>query len=63
MSVKLKHKNRVVTDEGIEQYCYSVKQLIIDIRNRSNVNKNKKIKKTEKIKYSSEGDSQIFSMN
>ena len=63
MSVKLKHEKRVFIDGEIEQYCYSVEQLLIDIKNRSNVNKNKKLKKTEKIKFSSEDDSQIFSMN
>ena len=41
MSVKLKNKKSVLTDEEIEQYCYSVEKLLVDINNRSNTKKRK----------------------
>ena len=63
MSVKLKNKKRVLTDEEIEKYCYSVEQLLIDINNRSTVKKKKKTNTVNKNYSSSEDDSQIISMN
>ena len=63
MSVKLKNKKMVLTDEEIEKYCYSVEQLLIDINNRSTVKKKKKTNTVNKHYSSSEDDSQIISMN
>ncbi len=62
MSIKLKNKIRVLTDEEIEEYCYSVEQLLKDINNRSNVKKNKKTNKRDENYSSSEDDNQIMSM-
>ena len=63
MSVKLKNKKRVLTDEEIEGYCYSVERLLIDINSRSNEKKNKKRNKGDENYSSSEDDNQIISMN
>ena len=63
MSVKLKNKKRVLTDEEIEKYCYSVEQLLIDINHRSNAKKNKKTTPVAENYSSSEDDGQISSMN
>jgi hypothetical protein len=49
MSIKLKNKKSLLTDEQIEQYCYSVEKLLIDINNRSNAKKSKKVNTTKKI--------------
>ena len=63
MSVKLKNKKRVLTDEEIEKYCYSVEQLLIDINHRSNVKRNKKTNTLAENNSSSVDDVQISSIN
>ena len=56
MSTKLKNNKSLLTDEQIEQYCYSVEKLLIDINNRSNAKKGKKVNPTE-------DDNQLISRN
>jgi hypothetical protein len=63
MSVKLKNQKSVLTDEEIEQYCYSVEKLLVDINNRSNTKKRKKENKTKGDVISLQEDKQLLSMN
>jgi len=61
MNTKLKNKSSMLTDEEIEQYCYSVEKLLIDISKRSNSKKSKKVNSTEEKHFSLEDEKQVLS--
>ncbi len=64
MATKLKHnKKSLFTDEEIEQYCQSVKKLLVDINYRKAVKKTKKVKEIKEMYVSSDEDDWLLSRN
>jgi hypothetical protein len=62
MILELKHnKNKIFTDNEIEQYCQSVEQLLAKIKERSVARKSKKTVKAKDDYETSDKDNLVLS--